>query len=149
MFSQKETLALAHDALKHFRLKCEVKFLSIAAFKKIALKSSLIQQVLAEGWDFEELKIPALIYHQEKDHIYLNEKILDGILKNIDEDLQKDFVKSVIYHELFHVLYEHQLEKNNFVECLKSEERVCRAFKKKYPALYKIGYDLHKKASLM
>ncbi len=147
MVGKKEVLALARQALNHFNAKCEVKFLSFPAFKKVALKSSLIRQALDEGWTFEELKIPALIYHQERDHIYLNEKILSNILKKVDKTMQKEFVNSVIYHELFHILYEHQLEQNNFVECLKSEERACNAFKKKYPALYKIGYDLHHKST--
>ncbi|HLC55208.1 MAG TPA: hypothetical protein VJJ75_01610 [Candidatus Nanoarchaeia archaeon] len=147
MIGKREVLALAKQALRHFNAKCEVKFLSFSAFRKIALQSSLIRQALEEGWAFEELKIPALIYHQEKDHIYLNEKILNTILRKVDKAMQKEFVKSVIYHELFHILYEHQLRKNNFVECLKSEERACNAFKKKYPALYKIGYDAHSRAT--
>ncbi|MEK6904703.1 MAG: hypothetical protein AABW87_03875 [Nanoarchaeota archaeon] len=147
MLTEKEILDIAKQALNYFKIKCEIKFLPISEFKKVAGKSRLISQVLDEGWTFEELKIPSLIYHEKKEHIYLNQQIISSIVKKFNKKTQKDFVRSVIYHELFHIMHEHELQKNNFIECLKSEERVCDSFREKYPALYKIGYELHKEAA--
>lgn len=147
MLSKSEILLIAKQAMKEFNVKCEIKFLPYEKFFKVAKKSPLIKQVLDEGFTFGELKIPALIYHEEKDHIYLNQKIISSITKKFDKKAQKQFVKSVIYHELFHIMYEHQVKQKNFIQCLKSEERVCNSFKKKYPILHKVGYDLHRKSS--
>ncbi|MDO8555656.1 MAG: hypothetical protein Q7R96_00600 [Nanoarchaeota archaeon] len=147
MVLKNEVLLLARKAMKHFGLQCEVKFLSYRLFKQVAMKSPLIRQVLDEGASFAELKIPALIYHKGHDSIYFCEDILVKLVKHLDGGLKKVFIESVIYHEIFHVLYEHEVQQKNFVECLKSEDRVCHSFKKKYPALYKVGYDLHKKAT--
>ncbi|HLD12898.1 MAG TPA: hypothetical protein VJB87_04880 [Candidatus Nanoarchaeia archaeon] len=148
MITKSEVLALARAAVKHFGLGCDVKFVSAGVFKRLALKSPLIAQVLAEGFSFAELKIPALLYHQEKDHIILSFDVLKKIIGKLDHDVQVDFVKSVLYHEIFHVFYEHEVRKKDFVDCLRSEERVCKSFAKKYPVLYKVGYNLHKQATV-
>ncbi|MDO8628129.1 MAG: hypothetical protein Q7R56_00035 [Nanoarchaeota archaeon] len=146
MISKSEVLRIAQRALKHFSLDCDVKFVSAASFRRLALKSPLIRQVLSEGFSFAELKIPALLYHRDKDHIVLSFDVLKKIIGKLDHEVQVDFITSVLYHEIFHVLYEHLVKKKDFVDCLRSEERVCKMFGKKFPVLYKVGYELHKQA---
>lgn len=149
MLTELQVLSIAKDALKHFKLDCEIRFLPYAEFVSVAKKSPLIAQVMEEGTDFDELKIPALIHHEERDHIYLCKKVLNELISKQPLNVEKSFVKSVIYHELFHILYEHEVEEANFIECLKSEDRVCDAFKVKYPELHKIGFEIHKKATCL
>lgn len=147
MLTENNILSIAKDALRHFKLDCEIKFMSHRKFLETAKKSPLISQILDEGTDFDELKIPALIHHSEKEHIYLCKKILNGLLEHLPIKMEKAFMKSVLYHELFHIVYEHKVKKADFDDCMKSEKRVCDAFKAKYPKLHKIGYEVHKKAT--
>jgi hypothetical protein len=147
MITKREILKIADSALKEFNLKCDIKFLPYNDFKSMAKRSPLIRQVLKEGATFKELKIPALIHHEARDHIYLSKKVLNSLLNHKNKTIQLNFVRSVIYHELFHILNEHSILSPNFMECLKSEERVCKDFGKKYPQLHKMAYNLHRKAT--
>lgn len=147
MLTDPKILDIADAAQRHFKLDCEIKILPYDRFKKIALKSPLIVEVLEEGFSFRELEIPALIYHEEKEHIYLCKKIINELTRNYDKKTQEEFVKAVLYHELFHILEKNKVKRKNFSQCLKSEERICRDFKRKFPHLFNESKEIHKKAT--
>ena len=147
MLTEKNILEIAHDALRTFKIRCEVKFLSYNQYMQVAKESPLISQVIDDGFTFEELKIPALVKHDLKEHIYLSKKIITSLLKNKPVKMQKQFIKAMLYHELFHIRYRNQIKKANYLECQKSEAIVCNEFEKEHPDLYKIGFEINKKAT--
>ncbi|MDP1729459.1 MAG: hypothetical protein Q8L27_04615 [archaeon] len=147
MLSEKQILEIAHEALRTFKIHCEIKFLSYPDYKSVAMESPLISQVLEDGFSFEELKIPALVKHDLHEHIYLSKKIISVLLRNKPVTVQKKFIKAMLYHELFHIRYRDQIKKANYLECQKSEDVVCKEFEKEHPDLYKIGFEIHKKAT--
>ena len=147
MLTEKQVLEIAHEALRTFKIHCEVKFLSYSQYKEVAKESPLISQVLDDGFSFEELKIPALVKHDSKEHIYLSKKIITALIKDKPAKLQKQFIRAMLYHELFHIRYRNQIKKANYLECQKSEDVVCQEFKKEHPDLYKIGFEIHRKAT--
>ena len=147
MLTEKQTLLIAKQALKKFKVNCEVKFIPYDKYLETAKKSPLISEILSEGFSFNELKIPALVEHELKEHIFLSKKIINYLLKNKPLKVQKDFVKAVLYHELFHIKNRRKVTKKNYLECQKSEDAVCNEFRKEYPEIYKLGYEIHKKAT--
>lgn len=147
MLSNKQILLLSNKAKKEFKIAFDIKFLPYVKFKEKAKKSPLIRQVLDEGFSFSELKIPALIYHDEKEHIYLCKKIIEKLIKNKPKHLQKNFIEAMLYHEIFHIFEKSKLDRLSFFNCMKLEERVCRDFKKRFPKLYKLGKEIHSEAT--
>lgn len=147
MLTDKQVLEIAHEALRTFKIHCEVKFVPYPEYKSIARESPLISEVLSDGFSFEELKIPALVKHDLNEHIYLSKKIINLLIKNKPVRVQKQFVKAMLYHELFHIRYRNQIKKANYLECQKSEDVVCKEFEKEHPDLYQIGFEIHRKAT--
>ncbi|MBI2109712.1 hypothetical protein HYT58_00880 [Candidatus Woesearchaeota archaeon] len=147
MLSENRIKEITNKAKKEFNIDFELKFIPYQKFKEIAKKSPLITQVLAEGFTFSELKIPALIYHEEKEHVYMCKSIIKSILSKKSVKQQEDFIKAVIYHEVFHIMEKTKIGKISFMKCLKQEERICRNFKKRFPELYSTSKKIHEEAS--
>ena len=145
MISKEEILEIANESLKRFNLKVEVKFLPYNLFLEAAKKSPIISQVLKEGSLFNELNIPALIYHEKKDHIYFSEEILKKLIDDEPITIQKRFIRSVLYHEIFHILYKKKIKNLNFNKALNQEELVSLEFRKQYPGLESLGRRISKK----
>lgn len=147
MLSEKQIIEIAEKTKKDFKVAFDLKFISYQKFKEIAKKSPLINQVLAEGFTFSELKIPALIYHEEKEHVYMCKSIIKSILSNKSIKQQEDFIRAVIYHEVFHIMEKTKIGRISFMKCLKQEERICKDFQKRFPALYSLGKKIHEEAT--
>lgn len=147
MISEKRISEIALRVQKDFKVNFDLKFISYRKFKEIAKKSPLIQQVLDEGSTFEELKIPALIYHQGEEHVYMCKEIINKLLKEKSKPQQEDFVKAIIYHEIFHIFEKAKLGRISFIKCLKQEERVCKDFQKRFPSLYELGRKIHSEST--
>jgi|SRR3989344_985154 len=145
MISKEEILDIAKESLDHFNLKAEIKFLPYRSFLEIAKKSPIISKVLKEGNTFDELNIPALIYHEKKDHIYLSEEILKKLVDNEPITIQRRFIKSVLYHEIFHILYKKKIANSNFDSALNQEDLIDLKFRREYPALEAIGRRISKR----
>ena len=145
MLSKEEILQIAKDSLKEFNLKIEVKFLPPNLFLEQAKKSPLISQALKEGNSFDELNIPALVYHEKKDHIYFSEDILKKLIDDEPITIQKRFIKSIIYHEIFHVIYKKKIKNFNFNSAFNQEEFVSAQFRREYPGLEALGRRISKK----
>ena len=147
MLTELKILEIAHQTQKEFHLNCEIRFLSYNKFRQIALKSPLISEIIKEGFTFKELEIPALVYHEQREHIYLCKRILNYLMNRYDKKTQKEFIKAVLYHELFHILDKNKMRIKNFNECLKSEERICKKFRTNFPHLFNESREIHKLAT--
>lgn len=145
MLTNSQILKIASTACKQFKIRCEVKVIPYSKFLPIAEKSPLIQLVLAEGVTFDELSVPAVIWHEKKEHIYLCSEIVKKLLKGENNGDQKKFVKAVMYHELFHIINEKKVKHISLPQCFKSEERVCKEFQKEYPRLAELGARIQRK----
>ena len=147
--SREKIKEIALNATKDFKLKCNIELISMQKFIPIAKKNPLIKEVLDEGFSFSELNIPAVIHHAESETIYLCDEIINKLIKNEPEEIKQKFIKSLVYHELFHVLDESKVKIFNIKECIKSEERVCKEFEKKYPELAIIGKKIQRKNDIL
>ncbi|MBI2499333.1 hypothetical protein HYV88_03775 [Candidatus Woesearchaeota archaeon] len=145
MITKKEILSIAKESLDHFNLKAEIKFLSYQDFIRFAKKSPIILRALKEGNAFDELNIPALVYHEKKDHIYLSEEVLKKLIDEEPITIQRRFIKSVLYHEIFHILYKKNRVNLNFDAALNQEDLIDSRFRKEYPALEAIGRRISKR----
>ena len=118
-------------------------------FIPIAKKNPLIKEVLDEGFSFSELNIPAVIHHAEHETIYICEEIIHKLTENEPDEIKEKFIQALVYHELFHILDESKVKAFNIKECIKSEERVCKGFQKKYPELSEIGKRIQRKNDIL
>ena len=145
MISKNEILSIARESLEKFNLKAEIKFLPYREFIQVAKRSPIISKALKEGNTFDELNIPALIYHEKRDHIYLSEEILKKLIDNEPITIQRRFIKSVLYHEIFHILYKKKMVNLNFDSALNQEDLIDFKFKREYPALEALGRSISKR----
>lgn len=145
MLTNQQILKIALTARNKFRINCEVKILPYSRFLPIAEKSPLIQLVLDEGVTFDELSIPAIIWHEEKEHIYLCGEIIKKLLKGERLEDQRGFIKAIMYHELFHIVNEKKVKRLSISQCFRSEERVCKEFYQEYPKLAELGAKIQEK----